>query len=472
MKNKLKETVKQRLESSSLIIFPNIVKNDSKILKIIWLILSFVSAGFCSMLIIKNVNDYLSYQVITKTNVNYETKLKFPVVSICNSFSQEAYDLVELNKSAIQSLPNFEYNYYTRIYLKYYKNKGINITKMGKSLKETMFRCSFMQHPCNVSQDFEEYYDMNYGRCFRFNSNKQKYVTKNGKFYSLDMDFYIDENYYNTGQMDQKGLKIFISDDPTSSVNQDSITIPNGFCSNIAMRKTSITKQRRPYSNCDGDLTNIDSYGSDVYKIAFESNQNYNYLSCKNICYQKLLANQCKCQTAYLDKAYDQNLRVCYLDLDYLEEDNACETEVWFNFLNNPNDFCDCPIKCDYVDYSYSISLSDYPTNSYFKSLISNNPLIKSKYKNQSFDEMRQSMVRINIYYDQMFQISITENIKTEVSDLVANIGGLLGLFLGFSFLSLIELIELFCKIFTIIIKKKKNNVISSSKIDVKPIQF
>ena len=58
------------------------------------------------------------------------------------------------------------------------------------------------------------------------------------------------------------------------------------------------------------------------------------------------------------------------------------------------------------------------------------------------------------IYFDQMKETVILEEIKTELTDLVSNIGGILGLFTGFSFLSLVEIFEIVFQISAILLKK------------------
>jgi len=43
-----------------------------------------VSSCFCTYFIQETIADYLNYDVITKIDIKYETKLKFPIISICN----------------------------------------------------------------------------------------------------------------------------------------------------------------------------------------------------------------------------------------------------------------------------------------------------------------------------------------------------------------------------------------------------
>lgn len=115
----------------------------------------------------------------------------------------------------------------------------------------------------------------------------------------------------------------------------------------------------------------------------------------------------------------------------------------------------ECPLECDSMKYNLHESGSDYPSRLYSKSLI-NNPVIKSKFANQSdlnYETLKRTMVQIMVYYKDLGYQQYDEVEKTTLPDLAANIGGLLGLFLGMSFLSFVELFDILLQIF--LYKKK-----------------
>ena len=49
-----------------------------------------------------------------------------------------------------------------------------NRKKLGYDLATTLFSCSYNGEDCNVDE-FEWYFDLNLGNCFRFNSGKDSY---------------------------------------------------------------------------------------------------------------------------------------------------------------------------------------------------------------------------------------------------------------------------------------------------------
>jgi len=68
-----------------------------------------------------------------------------------------------------------------------------------------------------------------------------------------------------------------------------------------------------------------------------------------------------------------------------------------------------------------------------------------------------ENFISIRIYYDKASYTRINEIPKIEIVDLIANIGGNLGLFLGVSFLSFAEIFELIFETFLILTQKNNN---------------
>ena len=117
---------------------------------------------------------------------------------------------------------------------------------------------------------------------------------------------------------------------------------------------------------------------------------------------------------------------------------------------------CNCPLECETNILSYAYSISEYPTIQNSKFLM-NQSLIKKRLGSLSYTDLKQNVARVQIFYNELKETFISEEIKTQIFDLVSNIGGTLGLFLGLSFLSLIEFFEIFFQILIIYLLKRKN---------------
>ena len=100
------------------------------------------------------------------------------------------------------------------------------------------------------------------------------------------------------------------------------------------------------------------------------------------------------------------------------------------------NEYCEpkCPLECDNIQYNTESSYSNMRTSDDLSKKDTNLSLI--------------------IFYNSASYTTIEEMEKTDLIDLIANIGGTLGLFLGLSVLSFVEIFELFGKILFFYLKK------------------
>ena len=82
--------------------------------------------------------------------------------------------------------------------------------------------------------------------------------------------------------------------------------------------------------------------------------------------------------------------------------------------------------------------------------------VILSRFNNikPTYQQIKQSIASININYNQLGYTQIKEAQKITAIDLATNIGGTMGLFLGLSFLSFIEIIELLIEIIFVFFEK------------------
>jgi len=97
-----------------------------------------------------------------------------------------------------------------------------------------------------------------------------------------------------------------------------------------------------------------------------------------------------------------------------------------------------CPRQCEVVSYSHTFSNYYVPYINY---------------------------TRINIFFQEFYFTSITEEPKTTSSSLIGNIGGLFGFFLGGSLMSLFEIFQMPFSLLSIIFKHKKKKINPESKI-------
>jgi len=104
-------------------------------------------------------------------------------------------------------------------------------------------------------------------------------------------------------------------------------------------------------------------------------------------------------------------------------------------------------MECDSYVYDIEYSCSDYPTEEYSRLFASKNA--SSKYNELAF----------NIFYPYTKYTRITEVPKVTLYDLFSNLGGSMGIFVGFTIFSLIDFLEVFLKIVLVYLRWIKNGM-------------
>ena len=424
LKNEIIKYAKETLESSSIHAIPNITRNKFSIIKLMWFICFCISFYACVLFMAKSINDYGNYDIVTNVKINYVQKLPFPVVSICHLGIDMADNLTNL-------------------------------------LNNSLIECNFNKIDCNLENDFEYYEDSNYGKCLRFNSPKNDMVTKytysGGEFNAFYSSFRL-LNSSISDSMQENGLIVFLSNNEIIDSNYvEGIKLSPGFSFNVIINKYTISRQPKPYSNCIDDLTRVESYDSECYRRTINGYKNvsYKYSFCSNMCLQKFIGDSCNIQIEELGPVYYKNKTLVEnMSDDYLE----CLTKnvILFKSSSEVLQICDCPLECDTSGFTYSLSFAQLSKAYFLNKMKKMNE--DFKYKNDEYLNYI-SVVSFKIYYMDLKETLIIHDIKTQLADLIANLGGTLGLFLGLSFLSFIEIFEILFQSIIIIHKNKNQNM-------------
>ena len=120
----------------------------------------------------------------------------------------------------------------------------------------------------------------------------------------------------------------------------------------------------------------------------------------------------------------------------------------------------DCPLECDSITYNLQVSSLKFPNHELYDIFRNDSgaPLIFSSTYGvdiSSIDMFREYFYSINIYYPSLKYTYISESPQTTVFGLLSSLGGSLGMFLGFSVFSLIELLEMSLTILMEVIDRK-----------------
>jgi hypothetical protein len=461
---KINETIISIIEDSTIHGIPRLVKPNSWISKIAWILFFIGSISYCLYLIVTALLSFLQYNTVTNIQTITEIPANFPVITICNLNQLQtniSFDFIQRYSNLKQAnlIKNFQLISQLSSYNDSFKKS------LSYPLNESLLSCMINSMSCS-SLDFVWSFDPLYGNCYSFNKGLNSSgnsialikISKSGNMNGFRLELFIGNPKNIPNFIQTFGYHVIIHNQTYKISFNEGFDITTGMETNFAIKRLYETLKPKPYSECI-DLDSIDSFDSYFYRVIYGLNQTYRQIDCFDLCFQQTLIQTCNC---YLNTFNKLNGTIQCLD----ESQLYCSVFAWRSFLSNDymSKICVqyCPLECKSVNYQITTTFSNYPSYNYALDSLMNNPIIKSKFQNETltYDLIKQSVLSLNVYYDHLAYTHISKDAKLEIVDLVSGIGGLLGLFLGMSFLSFAELIEMFIETLIIILGRlnlKKN---------------
>ena len=380
------------LSESTAYGLPRIFRSKRFLLKIYWLLFFLMGSLASIMFVLSSLKNYYDFEVITKIESVYEQPMPFPTVSFCPYGPDE--DIIK-----------------------------------------SIYWCGFNLNGSCYSDGTEnhlELFQTFLGKCYRFNSGinmKNKSIpTMNSTIGGRDDSFIL--NLKKT-----KGLYVWVHDnlsrplfDNYNDHNGDRIHVMSKCMNQIKIQKIVEKKLGLPYNQCYEDVNTFPA-NKTIIEYINKTNTKYKQTNCLELCFDifYLADNPCNCTNTKLGSVwYD-----CWSHLNLTGDDRwNCIYNYKLNFFKETLlDKCKeyCPLECESVSYSIV--------------------------QDSILDEGAKFQLRV--YFESLKYTSISQIPKTKGFDLVAEIGGILGLFIGLSFVSFFEIAELFIEVLFIFFQKK-----------------
>ena len=479
----IKCLIKEVLYNSVAQAVIKIFQTPYKVLKIYLFACVIASSGIASYLVVESIFAYLKYEVISSTSTISETFSLFPKITICNQnfFTSEfgleflkntsqyyyqmnmfdAWQISSLNRSEIQDR-FYDIDFLAKYSVNDHKFSELTRKALSHGLEDMLTSCSFNQAKC-TSKDFEWTFNSQYGNCFVFNADSSKKLIFSGPEYGLNLEIYINFHQnltlFNSFQNGAGALVILENSTYLDYQNYEIQIAP--------AHKTSVSVKRRfefhlpkPYSECDINNKAPARYSSHLYNLFLNSNYAYSRQACFSQCYQNALINKCNCTDASVVSLFDalscnKNLD-CLLDFLIFEFSDSYVNDNCLNL---------CPLECNSTIYSTELSVHQLIGDKYIY-LINESLSLSSDFASSVDSTLaKNSFARINIYYQTLSYSFSSDSPQLSAVSFLASIGGNLGLFLGVSVFSLIEIFQMLIEIFFINIESKKALKIQSTSV-------
>ena len=480
-KELINQLVKEVLYNSLAQAIIKIVQTPHVTLKLALTICVTLTSSAASYLIMKSVLSYFAYEVTTLTRTVYETQTPFPKVTICNAnpytnkyaleFLKEINREINPNVSIfdIEQLKQFSYSFKASLanevftLAQYRMNaesfSDANRTRLSHSISDMLISCYFSGKKCTKS-DFTWEFDSRLGSCYAFNSQSRKNGTTasqslfsgfdNGLKLTLYANFHENLSFFNS-VIGNSGVKIRIENNTFLKDNSDiSTDVSSGFKTDVLVERLFSFNLAKPYTNCYIDNDKSTHFDSDLYDLIKKSAYVYDQQLCFKQCRQKFYVEECNCTSARTLSLFNKPKCLTARQLECKNKVN----DLFYLYQNNSilnHCYENCPLECNQSGFNTFFSSSQLVGES-FVDYINENRNLSSDFVNKELNPVtaRESIVKLNVFYDSLFYTISTESPKTDFVMLLAYIGGILGLFLGVSMLSICEIVELLLEIYFI----------------------
>ena len=228
----------------------------------------------------------------------------------------------------------------------------------------------------------------------------------------------IDLANYLTTTSNGAGIQVLVH--PAESyprINERALSISPGTEAYLAINEHRITNLPKPYSDVDC----IDDSG--VYRPKYGQldiyAKSYNREACQLDCMLEMSSLDCNC--SFSREPY------CHLSDFY-----SCFQDGVKSYFSK----CNCPYPCKYTEYEATLSTLALPTPTYI------NRVTEWNLTHTTSDAIKENAILLKVYFPDLQITKITQYQAYTSFELISNLGGQLGLFLGASLITMGELIE------------------------------
>jgi len=213
----------------------------------------------------------------------------------------------------------------------------------------------------------------------------------------------------------RRGIVIQIHDPKTSaSVDPDSgIANLPGYSHEIVISRKTISRKAHPFpSNCHTKKTTL-------YK---SQQERYTTANCLLACYETKLLQKC-------GNGFPDNKSASQVE---------CETTF---AQEKPIRNCVCPQPCYEITYPIKMALNIWPRKEELTRMMTEFAAVLNLSQASTTGYIQNRFSKVKIYYEELINTDATEEELYGFTSLLSEIGGLMGLLLGCSVISLVELL-------------------------------
>ncbi|XP_046582543.1 acid-sensing ion channel 1A-like [Haliotis rubra] len=307
------------------------------------------------------------------------------------------------------------------------------LDELGQALQEEWNRlpqiviCDWESRPCR--QDDFVYKETDMGRCFTFNVNGSLQARKSGRSHGLRLVLNVEDVEYTRSIDGYLGTGFMIAvhaPEVPPIMSEMGIAVAPGSQHFMSFGVKKVTAN--------------EGVGGCGMKFLKYYPGNYSRDACRQECEMDFIVSMCNCKDVSnpsdVQLCTPQQYQECLIPAveQYLETDTGCEAG--------------CPEPCRYTRFTTQHSSSPL-TRNYITAY--------TKAKGKTEEYWRRNLVILEMYMSSMTYEHMEKQVGYEILDLFCDIGGALGLLLGASLLTVLEVFDFLCiTVFSVVFEKNK----------------
>ncbi|WKY07904.1 hypothetical protein Q1695_007417 [Nippostrongylus brasiliensis] len=309
---------------------------------------------------------------------------------------------------------------------------------LSYTLNEFVLRCSFNSKDCSMERDFKLHVDPEYGNCYTFNFNDSVELknSRAGPMYGLRLLLDVHQDDY-MPTTEAAGVRIVVHEqDKEPFPDTFGYSAPIGFVSSFGLKTKVLKRLDAPYGSCS-DVFRPDPY---IYE------EHYSPEGCHRNCFQLKVLEQCGCGDPRFPLPTADERRYC-------SAKSVTDRQCLSNLTSDSGGYhhlqleCDCQQPCTENVFETAYSAAAWPSMN-FKIGV-DCPAVPDIFNDSAActDYYRKNTAYIEIYYEQLNFETLNETAGYTMVNLFSDFGGNIGLWIGFSVITICEIIELIFEI-------------------------
>uniref|UniRef100_A0A8C2KTC5 Acid-sensing ion channel 1C n=1 Tax=Cyprinus carpio TaxID=7962 RepID=A0A8C2KTC5_CYPCA len=427
----------------------------SKTQRLFWLLAIFVCLGLLFTWSRNRILYLLSYPAVTKIYLVWSHNMTFPAITFCNQnllrvssltkadlyHSGYWMDIMHLNHTVNrQSVSMLKHSRHRERMLHlldfsnyspppdYQFSTTEMIDRLGHQLEDMLLDCRFRGENCTY-KNFTPIYTR-YGKCYTFNSgldgNPLLTTLKGGTGNGLEimLDIQQDEYLPVWGDTDETsyeaGIKVQIhSQDEPPFIDQLGFGVAPGFQTFVSCQQQLLQYLPPPWGDCRSEPMDSEYFST------------YSITACRIDCETRYLLENCNCRMVHMPGTST----VCTP-----EQYKDCADPALDFLVEKDNDYCVCETPCNMTRYGKELSMVKIPSKASAKYL--------AKKFNKTEQYIADNILVLDIFFEALNYEKIEQKKAYEVAGLLGDIGGQMGLFIGASVLTILEIFDYLYEVF------------------------